>query len=167
MSMLQVLEREHCVDLPANHLLTGGVARLSKTGQSVAVTLYGPHDPRAALREFPYPIPMHRVYLPLDCVAAATEPQHLLNAASHKSTRWLEEIKADYWHGLLVVVCRPVRPSKSLLTAICKVARNTWGDKYWRNADARAMLTRELSLMGVKCPPPVSVLPFMALIKEN
>lgn len=161
-SMLDHLRQDRTIHLPPqDQLITGGVAFLSRTGQSVAVTLYGPHDPRDPNA---YPVPRRRVYLPLDCVAAATDPQHLLNAASHKSTRWLEDIKADYWHGLLVVACRPVRASKSLLTAVCKVARSRWGSTYWRNADARKMLVRELSLMGVICPPDVSVIRYISLM---
>ena len=146
-----------------DHLITGGQAYLSRSGQSVAVTLYGPRHPRDP---DVYPVPKHRVYLPLQTLEGnATEPQHLLNAAQHKARRWLDDCKADYWHALLVMSCRPLRGKcKPLLQAIAKTARIHWGDKYWRNADARAMLDRELRLIGVRTPPPVSIIRFLPLI---
>jgi hypothetical protein len=114
-------------------------------------------------------MPKHRVYLPIHVVEGnATEPQHLLNAAQHRATRWLDDCKADYWHALLVIACRPLRAKcKPLLTAIAKTARQHWGAKYWRHADARAMLEREMRLIGVTPPPPVSVLRFLALISKE
>lgn len=134
---------------------------MTRSRQSVAVTLYGPHDPRDPEA---YPVPKHRVYLPIDTIGNATEPKHLLNAAQHKAQRWLDDCKADYWQALLVIACRPLRAKcKPLLQAIAKTARNHWGDKYWRHVDARAMLDRELRLIGVKTPPPVSILRFLPL----
>lgn len=145
-----------------DHIITGGSAYLTRSGQSVAVTLYGPRDPRDPDA---YPVPTHRVYLPLQTVDGnATEPQHLLNAAQHKALRWLDDCKADYWHALLVIACRPLRARcKPLLQAIAKTARNHWGAQYWRNPAAREMLTREMALIGVKTPPPVSILRFLPL----
>lgn len=145
-----------------DHIITGGSAYLTRSGQSVAVTLYGPRDPR----DDAYPVPKHRVYLPLKTVAGnATEPQHLLNAAQHKARRWLEDCKADYWHALLIIACRPLRAKcKPLLQAIAKTARNHWGDKYWRNPDARMMLEREMQLIGVQVPPSTSILRFLPLV---
>ena len=141
-----------------DNLITGGQAYLSRSGQSVAVTLYGPRDPRDPDA---YPVPRHRVYLPVEMVEGATKPAHLLNAAQHKATRWLDDCKADYWHGALVVACRPLLAHcKPLLQAIAKTAHNRWGHRYWRNAEARAMLDRELRLIGVKMPPPVSAIRF-------
>lgn len=148
-----------------DHLITGGSVYLTRSGQSVAVTLYGPRDPRDPEA---YSVPTHRVYLPLQTVEGnATEPQHLLNAAQHRAQRWLDNCKADYWHALLVLACRPLRPHcKPLLQAIAKTARNHWGAQYWRHADARAMLERELRMIGVKTPPPVSVLRFLPLVEN-
>ena len=146
-------------------LITGGSAYLSRSGQSVAVTLYGPRDPRDPDA---YPVPKHRVYLPVETVEGnAIEPRHLLNAAQHRSTPWINDCKADYWHALLVIACRPLRARcKPLLVAIAKTARTHWGAKYWRNTDARAMLEREMRLIGVKMPPPVSVLRFSPLTSQ-
>jgi hypothetical protein len=142
-----------------DHIITGGSAYLTRSGQSVAVTLDGPRDPRDPDA---YPVPRHRVYLPLEWVASATEPQHLLNAAQHRARRWLDDCKADYWHALLVIACRPLRAKcKPLLHAIAKTARNHWGEKYWRHADAREMLDRELRMIGVKTPPPISIVRFL------
>lgn len=145
-----------------DHIITGGSAYLSRSGQSVAVTLYGPRDPR----DDAYPVPKHRVYLPLQTVEGnATEPQHLLNAAQHKARRWLDDCKADYWHALVVIACRPMRARcRPLLHAIGSVARTRWGEKFWRHAEARAMIDRELRSMGIKTPPPVSILRFLPLL---
>lgn len=141
-----------------DHLITGGQAYLTRSGQSVAVILFGPRDPRDPDA---YPVQKHRVYLPIEMVEGATKPEHLLNSAQHRATRWLETCKADYWHALLVIACRPLRMQcKPLLQAIGKTARNRWGNKYWRNAEARVMLDRELRLIGIKMPPPVSVIRF-------
>ena len=149
-----------------DHFITGGAAHLTRSGQSVAVTLYGPRDPRDPAA---YPVPTCRVYLPVHTVEGnATESKHLLNAAQHKARRWLDDCKADYWHALLVVACRPLREKcKTLLQAIAKTARKHWGAQYWRNTDARAMLERELRLIGVKTPPPVSVLRFLPLMENR
>lgn len=139
------------IDEPLSSIITGGSAYLTRSGQSVAITLHGPRDPR---RPEDQPIAKHRVYLPLASVEAATEPRHLLNAATHKATRWLDEIRADYWFALVVIACRPMRDKcKSLLQAISKTARQHYGNKYWRHPESRALLRRELSLMGIQCPP--------------
>lgn len=148
-----------------DHLITGGAAYLTRSGQSVAVTVYGPRDPRDPES---YPVPTCRVYLPVHTVEGnATEPEHLLNAAQHRARRWFDDCKADYWHALLVIACRPMRDRcRTLLHAIGKVARARWGEKFWRHAEARSMLDRELRLMGIKTPPPVSILRFASLIKD-
>ena len=149
------------IDEPLSALVTGGSAYLSRSGRSVAVTLHGPRDPR---RPEDQPIAKHRVYLPLASVEAATEPRHLLNAAMHKSHRWLDNMRADYWHALVVIACRPMRAKcKPLLKAIVKVARQHHGPVYWRHPDGRALLRRELSLMGIQCPPDGPALVFWPL----
>lgn len=168
MTMLDIMRRDPSrvifID-GIDHLITGGEAYLTRSGQSVAVTLYGPRDPRDPDA---YPVSRHRVYLPLEWVAPATEPRHLLNAATHKARRWLDDCKADYWHALLVIACRPMRARcRPLLTAIAKCARARWGDKYWRHAEAREMLAREVGLMGIKPPPPVSVLHWLPLMPQE
>lgn len=149
------------IDKAISPIITGGTAKLSRTGQSVAVTLYGPTDPRYS----DSPRPSFKVYLPIEVVEWAEEPKHLLNAASHKAQRWTNEVKADYWHAMLVVACRPMRDNcKPLLQALAKTARNKWGPTYWRNPKAREMLDREIRMMGVKTPPPVLILDFLPLM---
>jgi len=118
-----------------------GSAYLSRSGRSVAVTLHGPKS-------------KHRVYLPVICLETATEPRHLLNLAMHKSGKWINQERADHWFSLVVDSCRPMRlKCKPLLTAIGKIARQHYGEKYWRCLQGRAFLKRELALMGIKCPP--------------
>jgi len=147
------------IDQPISPIITGGAAYLSRTGQSVAVTLYGPANPQGL------PRPSFKVYLPIEVAQWAEEPKHLLNAASHKAMRWMDAVKADYWHLMLVEACRPMRANcRPLLQSIATTARNKWGTKYWRNAQAREMLDRELRMMGVKTPPPASILDFLPLI---
>lgn len=148
------------IDEPLSAIITGGEAYLSRSGQSVAVTLCGPRHPRNPNA----PVPTHRVYLPLDCIESATEPRHLLNTAAHKSRRWLDAIRADHWHSLVVISCIPMRKKcKPMLQAIAKVARQNYGDKYWRHPDGRALLKRELSLMGIQCPPDGPAIEFFGL----
>lgn len=163
-TMLEILRANRVIQIDGqDHIITGGSAYVSRSGQSVAVTLYGPRDPR----DDAYPVSKHRVYLPIDTIGNATEPKHLLNAAQHKARRWLEDCKADHWQAMLVIACRPLRAKcKPLLQAIAKTAHNHWGEKYWRHVDARAMLDRELRMIGVVTPPPVSSLRFLPLMKS-
>jgi hypothetical protein len=149
------------IDAPISTFVTGGSAYLTRSGKSVAVTLHGPRDPRGPDA---YPIAKHCVYLPLEWVAPATEPRHLLRAATHKARRWLDDTRADYWHALVVVACRPMRGKcKPLLHAIAKTARQHYGAKYWRHSGGRALLRRELALMGIVCPPDGAALEFLPL----
>jgi hypothetical protein len=151
------------IDEPLSALVTGGSAYLSRSGRSVAVTLHGPRNPR-----YPdIPVPTHRVYLPLDWIESATDLRHLLNAAAHKSHRWLDNMRADYWRALVVIACRPMRDKcKPLLQAIGKVAHQHYGQKYWRRPEGRALLRRELSLMGIQCPPDGAAIEFLTLAKD-
>lgn len=151
------------IDEPVSAIVTGGSAYLSRSGQSVAVTLHGPRNPR-----YPdIPVPTHRVYLPLDWIESATDPRHLLNAATHKARRWIEDMRSDYWHALVVISCRPMRDKcKPLLHAIAKIARKHYGAKFWRRPEGRAMLRRELSLMGIQCPPDGAAIEFLTLAKD-
>lgn len=152
------------IDEPLSSIITGGSAYLSRSGQSVAVTLHGPRDPRGPDS---YPIAKHRVYLSLEWVAPATEPRHLLNAATHKARRWIDDMRADYWHALVVVSCRPMRNKcKPLLQAIAKTARQHYGAKYWRQPEGRALLRRELALMGIQCPPDGPAIEFLSIAQE-
>lgn len=152
------------IESPVSVIVTGGSAYLTRSGQSVAVTLHGPRDPRGPDA---YPIAKHRVYLPLEWVAPATEPRHLLNVAMHRARRWLDDMRADYWYALVVVACRPMRGKcKPLLQAIAKTARHHYGAKYWRHPEGRALLRRELALMGVKCPPDGAAIDFLPLAQS-
>jgi hypothetical protein len=153
------------IDSPISVIVTGGSAYLTRSGQSVAVTLHGPRDPRDPAA---YPVPKHRVYLPLKWAEPATEPRHLLNAALHKARRWLDDMRADYWFSLVVVACRPMRGKcKPLLQAIAKTSRQHYGAKYWRHPEGRALLRRELSLMGIVCPPDGAALDFLPLAQAG
>jgi hypothetical protein len=149
------------IDTPLGLAITGGNAYLSRTGQSVAVTLYGPRDPRHpdVVRG-----PHHRVYLPVAHIEGATEPRHLLNAASHKAQRWLDDVRNDYWYALVVIECRALREKhRSALKAIALVAHRLYGDKYWRHPGARDLLRRELSRLGITCPPDGAAIEFLPL----
>jgi hypothetical protein len=73
-------------------------------------------------------------------------------------------MRSDYWHALVVISCRPMRDKcKPLLHAIAKIARKHYGAKFWRRPEGRAMLRRELSLMGIQCPPDGPALVFWPL----
>ena len=148
------------VDKPLSAIITGGIAYLTRSGQSVAVTLHGPSDPR---KPDAGPIAKHRVYLPVDWIASAADPRHLLNVATHKARRWIDDMRADYWHALVVIACRPMRKCKPLLQAIARICRQHYGDKFWRRPEGRAMLRRELSLMGIQCPPDGPAIEFLPI----
>jgi hypothetical protein len=153
------------IDDPLSAIVTGGSAYLTRSGQSVAVTLHGPRDPRGPNG---YPVARHRVYLPLEWVQHATEPRHLLNAATHKARRWRDDMRADYWHAHAVVSCRPMRDRcKPLLQAIAKTARQHYGAKYWRHPEGRSLLRRELALMGIQCPPEGPAIEFLPLATKK
>lgn len=138
-------------ELHIDSVLGDAAVCMSRTGKSVVVELRGPFDPRSPSNRL---LPPHRVYLPLAYTANASKPRHLVNLALHKSRRWLDICRADFWFALVVVQCRPMRgKSKALLQAIQRTARRHWGDRYWRHPEGRALLRRELSLMGIKCPP--------------
>ena len=142
-------------------------AYVSRSGQSLAVTLHGPiHEhPKWGAMEVIKP---HRVYLSLAECQYATEPKHLINLASHKSRRWLDDARAELWHRLTIDACRPMRHKcKPILQAIATWCRNTYGNQYWRKPEARAAMRSELSLMGIKCPPEGSILDFIGLCEVN
>jgi hypothetical protein len=67
------------IDDPLSAIVTGGSAYLTRSGQSVAVTLHGPRDPRGPNV---YPVARHRVYLPLEWVQHATEPRQSITGPS-------------------------------------------------------------------------------------
>ena len=112
--------------------ITSANAYISRSGKSVAVTLHGPiHEhPQWGAMEVIKP---RRIYLPLaDCVYA-TEPKHLVNLASHKARRWMDDARAELWHRLVIDECRPMRDKcKPMLQAISTWCRKQFGSKYWQ-----------------------------------
>ena len=144
--------------------ITSASAYISRSGQSIAVILRGPtyDHPEFGSMEVIKP---HRVYLSLTECQHATEPRHLVNLASHKSQKWMDDARAELWYRLTVDACRALRHKcKPILQAISTWCRNTYGTQYWRKPAARSALRNELSLLGIKCPPEGSVLDFMCLV---
>lgn len=136
---------------------------VTKHGQSIAVILRGPiHDhPTMGPMEVIRP---HRVYLSLAECQHATEPKHLVNCATHKAQKWMNDARAELWYRLTIDACRPLRHKcKPALQAIATWCRNNHGAQYWRKPVGRAALRSELSLLGIKCPPEGSVLDFVGL----
>ena len=141
--------------------ITSASAYVSRSGQSIAVTLHGPiHDhPQWGAMEVIKP---RRVYLSLDDCQYATEPKHLVNLASHKARAWMDDARAELWHRLTIDACRPMREKcKPMLQAVATWCRVNHGAQYWRQPKARAAMRFELSRMGIKCPPDGPVLDFM------
>ena len=133
--------------------ITSASAYISRSGQSIAVILRGPtyDHPEFGSMEVIKP---HRVYLSLTECQHATEPRHLVNLASHKSQKWMDDARAELWYRLTVDACRALRHKcKPILQAISTWCRNTYGTQYWRKPTARAALRNELSLLGIKCEP--------------
>jgi hypothetical protein len=146
--------------------ITSASAYISRSGQSVAVTLHGPiHDhPQWGPMEVIKP---RRIYLSLADCQYATEPKHLINLASHKARSWMDDARAELWHHLTIDACRPLRDKcRPILSAISSWCRNTYGSQYWRNPQARAAMRDELSRIGVTCPPEGPVLDFLCLTEN-
>lgn len=144
-------------------ILTKASAYLSRTGQSVAVTLYGPPHPRF----MGYVVKPKRVYIPVAELEQTETAKNLLNYASHKARGWLERARDEYWFALVIAVTVPLRQTHNLdLVRISATCRERWGDKYWRIADARAFLRGELRALGVDCPPDGPTMHFMPLVGQ-
>ena len=149
------------------HLIPSAIAYVSRTGRSIAVVLHGPvyNHPKFGRMSLVKP---HRVYLSLNECQYATEPIHLLNAASHKARSWLDIARAEIWHHMAIEACRPLREKcKPMLQAISTWCRNTYGNQYWRKPEGRAALASELSRMGICLPESLTVIDFMPLCEVN
>ena len=160
--MIDFLPAGRAIYIDTNdYRLVGAMAYVSKSGQSVAVTLHAATDPR---HKYGPVSPARRVYLSANETRYVEKPEHLVNLAMHKSVRWLDDVASNLWHAQVVVACRPLREKcKPLLIAIAKTARNHYGDKYWLAAGGRELLRNELRLAGVSVPPFGAVTHFLPL----
>lgn len=117
----------------------------------VSVVLSGPFSPRDADKR----AQRYRVFLDAEVVAKMNSMIEVAVHACRLSGEWIAKQEAQAWYWQLVSLCLPMRGRcNPLLTAISAVARNHWGQRYWEVAEARDLLRRELSLMGISVPLP-------------
>jgi hypothetical protein len=116
----------------------------------ISVILSGPISPRPPEST----MSRHRVFIDLADAQRCHNLIELGALACSLSQEWLVRQVAQHWYWEVVTACRPLQARcNTLLIAIATVCRNRWGVRYWEAPDARNLLRREVSLMGVPLPP--------------
>jgi hypothetical protein len=130
-------------------ICTAVTVRRAEQGK-VSVILSGPISPRPPETS----MSKHRIYIDLVDAQRCRNLIELAGLACSLSQEWLVRQVSQHWYWEVATACKPLQARcNTLLVAIASVCRNRWGARYWEHPEARDLLRRELSLMGVPLPP--------------